>query len=314
MSQLLAHCPTCGTELTSDHLFGLFLRCPSCNNDYMFQGGVVSEIAEKYYASTLSWEDFLRGIFDTHFSHLPEDMFTASRIIYQGELNVPYVDVVYQNHESGLVPTIRTNDDDKWDSHDIPEQLNSKYYLQCESHETAEAAKTSTLSKVAPDLVQTSSETATYSYVGREIMYIPMKMLKWEYGNQTFCFIGHSDGIVSTGACLPSISPSSQGDSGTPLILTIAIALIVIALIVSAWMVFMHPFVVFHGFWKLFLWANGYKCLFHFLGALVVIGIGTSAFCLCGLGALGGIALLMPNSTHVSRQRMEARRLFHINF
>ena len=277
----------------------------------MFQGGVVSEIAEKYYASTLSWEEFLRGVFDGHLSRLPEDMFTSSHIIYQGELNVPYVDVVYQNHESGLVPTIRTNDDDKWNSHDIPEQLNSKYYLQCESHKTAEAAKTSTLPKIVSDLVQTSSETATYSYVGREIMYIPMKMLKWEYGNQTFCFIGHSDGIVNTGACLPSIS-SSQGDSGTHPILTIAIALVVIALIVSAWMVFIHPFVVFHGFWNLFKWVSGYKCLFHFLGSLVVIGIGTSAFCLCGLGALMGILLLMP--THVSRRRMEARRLFHIDF
>ena len=45
-------------------------------------------------------------------------------------------------------------------------------------------------------------------------------------------------------------------------------------MVVCAWVVFCYSFQKLHSFWELFYWADGYKCLFRFLGVSIVAAIG----------------------------------------
>ena len=280
MKEEIAKCPTCGYSLTREQLYGLYLRCPACLNEYRYQDGILSTFETIYYPPDITWEEFLVKVFSPIASRLPRHFFEEMQDISSNEAYIPYVDVVTEKRQTYLMAVPHLGNKSEWKDNEFPTISDHKHFKKlkgAERHEEIAEPKPSDVIMLDSDMLSTLRRKE--KYVGDKLMYIPVKTIGFEYRGKTYRFTALGCQVIAMGEPITTIAPEKpvKKKQGLPWWMATSLFLLMLAVMVSAWIKYCYSFQQLNGFIKLFVFKSGYECLFRFLGISALAILGYSA-------------------------------------
>lgn len=252
---------SCGRELTAEDIYGQYIKCPSCKQINLYVGESISSIDELFYSSGIKWHDFISNIFSPIINDVPDDLFARMRNIHKYEAMVPFVDVVNRNRDTYLVPVFLKGSLPVWVLN--IEQIRNKEEI--EEQLDVKKRNYTTLHRCEIDADMLNELKNNCAYVSTTIQYIPIKFLSFEYDGKVCSFASYANRIDSTGVSHITTRIKSTENGARGKLLSVILKVMCIVSILSAWMAFCYTYQQINGLLYMFIFSDGYKCLFKFI-------------------------------------------------
>lgn len=252
---------SCGRELTAEDIYGQYVKCPSCKRINLYIGESISSVNELFYSSGIKWHDFISKIFSPIINDVPDDLFARMRNIRKYEAMVPFVDVVNSKRDTYLAPILLKeslpawilNVEQIWNKEEIEEELVAKKRNYTTLHQC----------EIDADILNELKNNC--AYVSTTIQYIPIKFLSFEYDGKVCSFVSYANRIDSTGVCHITTGRISPQNGARGKLLSLILKVMCIVSILSAWMAFCYTYQQINGLLYMFIFSDGYKCLFKLI-------------------------------------------------
>lgn len=260
-------CPSCGfSNFTSKDFFGRFVKCPRCPNQYIVQGDAISEITECYAYSTLTVEEAVELCFRPLIDTADVDTAKKIMIIGSGQEYLPFIENVYKK-KSILTCLADDNPIGLVEIEDTDDVKRQKLF-----HNPQTGIK-----KIRKyDISKIESLSSERSFVGSTIKYLPVRFISFMVGDRKvrYAVYGHTAVIIEGDPTILDV-PKKDTKRRFLFFAKIAIWLLTIAVVVSAWYKYCYAFYHFHGILKMVFLSVGYKNLLPFIGTCFFALIGS---------------------------------------
>ena len=259
--------------------YGFYLRCDACSNLFLCQeNGALEKFTNHFYKPIGTYEQFISKIFTPILPDVVPDLFDEMKILLKNEVYIPYINVIAHGKDM-LLPIVKVDEEStNIIDADIPDIDNYLYFKQLPSSDTNDVIS-GKWQVVDYDLGKLEEAKESYEYVSSEMYFIPIRTFKFKYKGKIFFYFYYGEQVMLVSKTLQDeltlLSKSIKGNRFPVYNIRKYVFFVIwILMVVCAWVVFCYSFQKLHSFWELFYWADGYKCLFRFLGVSIVAAIG----------------------------------------
>ncbi len=275
------NCPVCGACITADNIYGRFARCPDCHHEFVYQGGDLSELSERFLERGMSWNSLFEKIFDSKQPGLIKNM--LSELVYSEayEEYIPFVDVI---DEDGKEIWLNVSSNNYFHGIDFEE---FKLTNQKINSIPTKNIPIDGLPIMDAEMDVYDKFQDKYRFVGNVIYYIPVKIVRFKYKMSEYSCISYGNDILTVGVSIEHMI-SDLSNSNIEKFIVALQWLTIIVTIAAAWFVTCHTYYSDYGFLESIFSSTGFNLLLKFLGI--------SFLALCGAALLGNLISIFTDN------------------